>query len=198
MRLTPLIPALAFLMLGACDSNGALKIALAPTAPVAANCCCATNPAVAACPTTPPPAAAAPAAAPPPAMAPEPAAYRPAAHRVRARQVAHREGHYRDEGHQQAYAGGYVAVPARDEYVEIPASQIYGQGQVVELREVYQEAYSERAQGYGEEVVYESPDAYARHHDRSRGCDRGCAPAEAAGRDRYGFLTWPGKVPARP
>lgn len=210
MRLCSLIPALAFLALTACDSTGALKIAQAPAAP-SVDCCCKAPAVAASCPP-----AATPVAAQPTAMTPEPervvyrpAPRQPAVRRDTVRRMAHVQ---RDDGQGQygpvreyAYAEerSYAAAPAPayDGYVEV--SDRRGQGQVVRVEDQGSETYSEQSEGYSSGSRryaggYEERGGYEHRGGQrgGRGCD--CGPREAAGRDRNGFLTWPGKVPARP
>lgn len=196
MRLRTLLPALAFLALAACDSKGLLQTAQTPAKPQ--TCCC--QAAAAACP---PAATPTPAVAQAPVMTPEPAVYVPPAprkaiRRHAVRRVAHAaygEGGYA-EVREYAYAGGRVPAPAYDGYVEVPDRRVQGYSESVE--ETYRERYSERSERssdrYAERGGYESRGGY----DARSGRDCDCGPREAAGRDRYGFLTWPGKVPARP
>lgn len=198
MRLRTLLPALAFLALAACDSKGLLQTAQAPAKPQA--CCC--QAAATACP---PAAAPTPAVVQPPAMTPERAVYVPpappkAVRRHAVRRVAHavhREGGYA-EVREYAYAGGRPPAPAYDGYVEVPERHIRGYSESVETQETYRERYSEQSENsssrYAERGGYEARAGY----DARGGRDCDCGPREAAGRDRYGFLTWPGKVPARP
>lgn len=212
MRLRSLMPALAVLALAACDSTGALRIAQAPAAKPA-DCCCKAATAPAACP---PAGAPTPIAAQPSAMTPEPErpVYRPVvhrqpvAHRPAARRVAHVQRDY-GEVREYAYAQqrSYEAVPASayDGYVDVPDRRIQGRVVSIEERETSSERYSEQSEGYSSGSRryaggYEARGGYEeRGYDGrgGRGCG-GCAPREAAGRDRNGFLTWPGKVPARP
>lgn len=192
MRLRTLLLALAFLALAACDSKGLLQTAQAPATPQ--TCCC--QAAATACP---PAAAPTPAVVQAPVMTPEPAVYVPPAppkavrHRA-VRRVAHATHGERGyaEVREYAYAGGRPPAPAYDGYVEVPDRRIQGYSESVETQETYRERYSERSESssgrYAERGGYESRGG--------RDCD--CAPREAAGRDHYGFLTWPGKVPARP
>lgn len=61
-------------------------------------------------------------------------------------------------------------------------------------------SYSERSSESGRasssySESYADHGGYRRVETGAGGC---CRPAEAAGRDAYGFLTWPGKVPAAP
>ena len=209
MRLRSFIPALAVLALAACDSTGALRIAQAPAAKPADTCCCKAATDAPACP---PAAVQTPAAAPPTAMAPEPErpAYRPAVHRQSVhRQAPHRVAHLRrdddrreyGEVREYAYAQqrSYEAAPAYDGYADVSDRRIQGRVVSVEARESSRERYSEQSEGYGRRYAggYEAYGGYGYGgRGGSRGCD--CAPREAAGRDRNGFLTWPGKVPARP
>lgn len=219
MRLRSLFPALAFLALAACDSTGALKVAQAPAAKPA-DCCCTPAATPASCP---PAAAPTPIAAQPTAMAPEPEqpAYRPAVHRQAARPAARRVAHIqhrpaerdveRDYGEVREYGyaqqRSYAAVPAPeyDSYVDVPDRRIQGRVVSIEDRETFSERYSEQSEssggrryagGYEHHGGYQERGGYGSRGGR-RGCG-GCAPREAAGRDRNGFLTWPGKVPARP
>ena len=215
MRLRSLMPALAFFALAACDSTGALKIAQAPAAKPA-DCCCKPATTAAACP---PAAAPTPIAAQPTAMAPEPErpAYRPAVHRQAARPAVRRVAHVprdqiqREYGEVREYAyaqqRSYAApaAPAYDDYVEVPDRRLHGRVMSVEARETssehYSEQYSEQSEAYssgGRRYAggYEERGGYD-SRGGGRGCG-GCGPREAAGRDRNGFLTWPGKVPARP
>ena len=174
MRLAFIPPIFAVLALAACDSNGALITAKAsaPAAAPAARCA----PALPAC---------APAATPtpttPPVMAPEPAVHRPAPRKA-PRHVKHQrhEPGYTRVGHQE-----YARAPASEYegYVYVPHGGGSNAGYQAET--VYEEAYSEGSAGHGGYEVH-------------RGCGGGCAPREAAGRDRNGYLTWPGKVPANP
>ena len=211
MRLRSLIPALAFLALAACDSTGALKIAQAPAAKPT-DCCCKPVTTAATCP---PAAAPTPIAAQPTAMAPEPErpVYRPAVHHQAARPAVRRVAHVqrdqvqREYGEVREYAyaqqRSYAATPAPayDDYVEVPDRRIHGRVMSVEARETSSEYYSEQSEAYGSggrryAGGYEERGGYA-HRGGGRDCG-GCGPREAAGRDRNGFLTWPGKVPARP
>ena len=211
MRLRLLIPALAFLALAACDSTGALRIAQAPAAkPV--DCCCKAATTAASCP---PADAALPIAAQPTAMTPEPEqpVYRPAVHHAPARPAVRRVAHVqrdhvqREYGEVREYAytqqRSYEAAPAPayDGYVEVPDRRIQGHVVSVEDRETASERYSEQSEGYSSDSRryaggYEQRGGYD-GRGVGRGCG-GCAPRQAAGRDRNGFLTWPGKVPARP
>lgn len=211
MRLRSLIPALAFLALAACDSTGALKIAQAPAAKPA-DCCCKPVTTAATCP---PAAAPTPVAAQPTVMAPEPQrpVYRPAVHHQAARPVVRRVAHVqrdqvqREYGEVREYAyaqqRSYAAIPAPayDDYVEVPDRRIHGRVMSVEAQETSSEYYSEQSEAYsssGRRYAggYEERGGYE-HRGGGRDCG-GCGPREAAGRDRNGFLTWPGKVPARP
>lgn len=207
MRLRSLIPVLAFLALAACDSTGALKIAQAPAAKPA-DCCC--KAVAVSCPP-----AATPIAAQPAAMTPEPqrVVYRPAPHRQPAvrretvRRVAHVQRDYgqREQVREYAYAQqrSYQAAPAYDGYVDVPDRQV--QGQVVIVEDQGSESYSQQSEGYSSGSRryaggYEERGGYEQRGGQrggGRGCNT-CGPREAAGRDRNGFLTWPGKVPARP
>ena len=216
MRLRSLIPALAFFGLAACDSTGALKIALAPAAKPA-DCCCKPAPTAATCP---PAAAPTPIAAQPTAMASEPErpVYRPAVHRQAARPTVRRvasvqraqieraqvERHYgevREYAYAQQRSYAVPSAPAYDDYVEVPDRRIHGGVMSVDERETSGEYYSEQSEAYSSggrryAAGYEQRGGYDSRGD-GRDCG-GCAPREAAGRDRNGFLTWPGKVPARP
>lgn len=216
MHLRSLVPALAFLALAACDSTGALKIAQAPAAQPA-DCCCKPVTTAATCP---PAAAPTPIAAQPTVMAPEPervvhrpTAHRPAAHHQAARPAVRRVAHVqrdqveRESGEVREYAyaqqRSYAAppAPAYDDYVEVPDRRIQGRVMSVEARETSSERYSEHSEAYGSGSRryaggYEDRGGYDSRGD-GRGCNT-CGPREAAGRDRNGFLTWPGKVPARP
>ena len=209
MRLRSLIPALAFLALAACDSTGALKIAQAPAAKTA-DCCCKAPSVATSCP---PPAT--PIAAQPTAMTPEPervvyrtAPSQPAVRRETVRRVAHVQRDYgqREQIREYAYAQqrSYEAAPAYDGYADVPDRRV--QGQVVIVEDQGAQSYSQQSEsyssgarryagGYEERGGYEQRGGYDRRSG-GRGCD--CGPREAAGRDRNGFLTWPGKVPARP
>ena len=222
MRLRSLIPVLTVLATAGCDSTGALKLAQAP-APKPADCCCkpAATPA-----TCPPVAAPTPIAAQPAAMTPEleQPAYRPAVHRQTASSAARRVTHVQrrptarhverdygevgEYGEARAYGyaqqRAYAAAPAPeyDGYIDVPDRRIEGR---VEDRETFSERYSEQSEGYGGRRYAGGYEHHGGHRARG-GYDIGggerdcgdCAPREAAGRDRNGFLTWPGKVPARP
>ncbi|WP_340644501.1 hypothetical protein [Phenylobacterium sp.] len=211
MRLPSLIPALAVLALAACDSTGALKIAQAPAAKPA-DCCCKPVTTTASCPPVDAPT---PVAAQPAAMTPEPerVVHRPAAPHRPARPAARRMAPVQRDHVQREYAEvrqygaaqqrTYVAAPepVYETYVEVP--DLRGQVRVVsaEAHETYGERYAEQSEGYGSgdhryAGGYEARGGYEQRGG-GRGCG-GCAPREAAGRDRNGFLTWPGKVPARP
>lgn len=215
MRLRSLVPALAFLALAACDSTGALKIAQAPAAKPA-DCCCKPVTTAATCPPT---AAPTPIAAQPTAMTPEPerVIHRPAAPHRAARPAVRRVAYARHgqvereygEVREYAYAQQQrsYAAPAYDGYVDVPDRRIQGRVVSVEEQETSSERYSEQSEayssgsrryagGYEQRGGYDERGGYDSRGE-GRGCG-GCAPREAAGRDRNGFLTWPGKVPARP
>lgn len=219
MRLRSLIPPLAFLALAACDSTGALRIAQAPVAKPA-DCCCKPAATPASCP---PAAAPTPIADQPTAMTPEPKqpAYRPAVHRQAARPAARRVTQVqrpdaeraveRDYGEVREYAyaqqRSYAAAPAPeyDGYVDVQDRRIQGRVVSVEDRETFSERYSEQSESSGGRRYAGGYEHHGGYQERGgydsrgggRGCG-GCAPRESAGRDRNGFLTWPGKVPARP
>lgn len=86
---------------------------------------------------------------------------------------------YDEEYRGQAYRRGY-----RDGYANAERGGRRGGEAYEERREGG--SYSERSESYSERRAYYGDDCDCR------------APPQAAGRDRYGFLTWPGKVPARP
>ena len=217
MRLSLILTAaLAAVALSGCDQLP--RLALVP--PGKAACCqCAAKPA---CPETaqaaapqPVPAAKIPAA---PVMAPEATVERVVV-RHKTRHAVERRAHVRRETWSETYAGGPPPAPAYDGQVVVPDRRAYARIDEQETRterySEHQEAYGYSSGGYaqggyaqggyaqggyaqggyaqgGYAQGYGPPPAYP------RGCPGACGPQPAAGRDRDGFLTWPGKLAQRP
>ena len=203
MRLSLLIPAIAVLALAACDAPSRPKTATVNVPVQNANCTSV--------PLTCPPATAA-ATLPAKAAAPAKTIRIKARHhgavvrRVAVKQADRAYGRpdvtaegllpphplpYVAEGQAPAMHRAYSYTRREEEFRD----GYYAERGDRERGHAYDErrgtgGYSEGRESYSERRVY-----------RDDGCNchgRLPPPPESAGRDRYGFLTWPGKVPARP
>lgn len=183
MRL-PLIAVILALPLAACDEMSKFVLVQKD----AKACCCAVEqackPAVAEAP--------APVAAPVQTAAAEPEPVVRAAPRRIFHRAVHRRGLQEHAVVEYAYkeelAGGPRPAPPYDAQIEVPATHAYAR---VDREERYEERYASREESYGYEARqggYVSGGA--------DGCSA-CVPRPAAGRDRQGYLTWPGKVASR-
>lgn len=65
-------------------------------------------------------------------------------------------------------------------------------------RQGYREESQSESSSYSERTTFHSSSASRRFERHGGPCCEREAPPQAAGFDSYGFLTWPGKVPARP
>ncbi len=205
MRLSLILTAtLTALVLSGCDQLP--RIAVLP--PKSGDCCqCATT-GKSACPTA---TAAAPAAVPAAKIPAEPVmeAEAPAAPVQRRHVVrAHSQAKVQVRRQTLAYAGGPAPAPAYDGQVYVPETHAYAR---VDEQETRTERYSERQESYGyvqgghAQSSYAqngyAQNGYAQNGYAQGGPPRGpcpCGPTPAAGRDRDGFLTWPGKLAQRP
>ena len=121
-------------------------------------------------------------------------------HRVATRSVGLDGGSYAQvtENHYARPVQTPPAAPAYDAQIDVPPGHPYAR-------------VDEHYEGHvrGEDTYYQAEErhnwrdeAYVRRDDRAyvrpTPVDCNCYRAEAAGRDTHGFLTWPGKVPARP
>jgi hypothetical protein len=198
MRLSLIPISLALLALGACDSVTKLAQRQAPAAAPA----CRPVDTAPACPgmaAEAPKAATAVAEIAPYPAGPYVAVERPVARRVFHRVVAHRQrAQALTEVRQYAYAreetlaGGPRPAPPYDGQVEVPERRAYAR---IESESRYSETahYSEESRAYAS-----SGSAYGGGYVQAARTDCACGPVPAAGRDRNGFLTWPGKPAARP
>ncbi|MCI3134063.1 hypothetical protein [Phenylobacterium aquaticum] len=122
---------------------------------------------------------------------------RPAPRRVFHRVVAHRQHAIAEVrqyayAHEEGFAGGPRPAPPYDGQVEAPERRAYAR---IESESRYSETerYSEESRAYGA-----SGSAYGGGYVQTARAVCACGPVPAAGRDRNGFLTWPGKPAARP
>lgn len=203
MRLSLILTAaLTAVVLSGCDQLP--RIALLP--PKSGDCCqCATT-AKSACPAA---TAAAPAAVPAakipaePVMEAEAAPATPAPRRHLVRAHTQARVHTRTEAQTLAYAGGPAPAPAFDGQVYVPEAHAYAR---VDAQETRTEHYSERQESYGYVQGGHAQSGYVQNGYAQGGYAQGgpprgpcpCGPTPAAGRDRDGFLTWPGKLAQRP
>ncbi|MFD1191093.1 hypothetical protein [Phenylobacterium conjunctum] len=210
MRLSLILTAaLTALVLSGCDQLP--RIAVLP--PKSGDCCQCATPAKSACPTT---TAAAPAAVPAAKIPAEPVmeAEAPTAPVQRRHVVrAHSQAQVQVRRQTLTYAGGPAPAPAYDGQVYVPETHAYAR---VDAQETRTERYSERQESYGYVQGGHAQGAYVENGYAQGGYVQGgyvqsgyaqggpprgpcpCGPTPAAGRDRDGFLTWPGKLAQRP
>lgn len=189
MRLSLILTtAVAAVALSGCDQMPRIALVYPDKAPSCA------QPAKPACPVTQAtatPAVEVPAAKIPaePVMAPE-----PVVRKVVARAAMHHaaQAERRERWSSETYAGGPAPAPPYDGQVVVPEPHAYAR---VERQET--EHYAERQESYGY-----SSGGYASGGYGPVGPPQAvpcpCGPQLAAGRDRDGFLTWPGKLAQRP
>jgi hypothetical protein len=128
-------------------------------------------------------------------------------HVVRAVARAESHGHVRREA--TVIAGGPPPAPPYDGQVYVPEPRAYAR---VDEQETRTEHYAERQESYGYTQGGYVQGGYVQggyaqggyvqggyvQAGPPRGAPCPCRPQPAAGRDRDGFLTWPGKLAQRP
>ena len=133
--------------------------------------------------------------------------------RVQAKARTYATAAVRSHREVRTYAGGPAPAPAYDGQVYVPPPRAYARVEEQETRTEHyaqhQEAYGYTSGGYGQGYAQGGyaqggyvQGGYASNGYAQPGYVRGapcpCGPQPAAGRDRDGFLTWPGKLAQRP
>ncbi|WP_304165179.1 hypothetical protein [Phenylobacterium aquaticum] len=213
MRLSLIPLTAALLALGACDSVTRLAGLQAPPAAPACHPAPAAPQAAPACPTMSP-------EAPAPATAtaviePYPAGPYVTVERTATRRVYHRVVAHRQQAQAitqvrryvyarvEQFAGGPRPAPPYDGQVDVPERHAYARVDTEtryseSARYTLSEEHGYAAQGGGYQSSGYAMQGGGYGYGHAAGADCGCGPQPAAGRDRNGFLTWPGKSAARP